>query len=307
LEACVSAQAVLIILMKYRVLMNPDHLDAIIERITARTQTVADVEAIRTALSDRTQDLQQLGKYNIHIEQGQNIYIGDRIYSAWTDEAIQALIQTIQAAQENTNPEKHLRFEEQCGDRRALNQYVQATLDRLKHHGCYSIQQDVTSDSRTFNYVAKISDFEFPFGPLRSRGEAFFLFSEFSSVTIPILQRFSGQCLQWARKQADPKAAGQAFYNFRVPTHLCFAIALVDQLDPEMRSLIRCNNPIGHRVDLLWYEIPVVYELSQQTLYFYDQPSNIFELFKGEIVWKQLRQVIQKLLVPTPAKRVRRT
>lgn len=113
------------------------------------------------------------------------------------------------------------------------------------------------------------------------------------------LRQFSGQCLQWAREHANPKAAGQAFYNFRVPTHLCFAIALVDQLDAETRVVIQSTNPIDHWVDILWYEIPAVYELSQQKLYFYDKPSNFFEQFKSEIVWKQLRSVIQQTLMPS--------
>ncbi|MCA6533901.1 MAG: hypothetical protein IM585_08810 [Pseudanabaena sp. M135S2SP2A07QC] len=94
----------------------------------------------------------------------------------------------------------------------------------------------------------------------------------------------------------SPDAAGQTFFNFTVPTHLCFVIAIVDELDPETRISIQTTNPFDFRVDMLWYEIPVVYELSQQKLYFYGQPTNFFEQFKGEIVWKQLRLIIQEIL-----------
>lgn len=132
------------------------------------------------------------------------------------------------------------------------------------------------------------------------RGEACFLFSEFTDLKMPTLQQFSAQSMVYARKSVSPDAAGQAFYNFRVPTHLCLAIAIIDELDPKARTSIQTINPFDLRVDMLWYEIPVVYELSQQKLYFYDQSTNFFEQFKGEIVWKQLRLVIQQILGDRP-------
>mgnify|MGYP001794944062 CR=1 FL=1 len=259
-----------------------------------------DIATLRQLLSDgNPQATQQLyGKYNIDIGQGQNIQIGDRTYVSWSDEAIQALIQAIRADQARTSSSSDLRSLEVCCARQPLNQYLDGTLNRLKQHGCLDIQQNVTSGSQCFNYVAKISDFEFPFGPLSTRGEAIFLFSEFASITMPILQQFSSECLQWARGYANSKAAGQAFYNFRVPTHLCFAIALVDQLTPQTKALIQTTNPIDRRVDILWYEVPVVFELSDKQLYFYNKPANIFDHFKGEIAWKQIRTVIQQLLSP---------
>ena len=75
--------------------MSSDELNAIIERIESGTQTATDVEALRVALTDRSQDLRQLGKYNVNIGQGQDIHIGDRFYVEWNDEAIQALIQVV--------------------------------------------------------------------------------------------------------------------------------------------------------------------------------------------------------------------
>ena len=152
--------------------------------------------------------------------------------------------------------------------------------------------------SRTFCTVARIEDFELPFGLINMRGEAFFIFSEFSSIQMSTLRQFSGQALQWAKTQTNPKAVGTAIYNFRVPAHLCFAIALVDELDEATRTAIRTVNPLDHRLDLLWYEVPIVYELSKENLYFYDQPSGFFENFKGEVAWKQLRTVVQNLLAP---------
>lgn len=269
--------------------MNSEQLDVIIKRIGAGTHTATDVETLRMALSDRPQDLQQLGKYNIIIGEAHNVHIGDRIYYSGSDEVLDAVIQQIRVFGQG-----------RCDDRGTLEHYLQNTLDRLKQQGCLDIRQDVVERHHQFNYVARISDFEFPFGPLSTRGEAFFLFSEFADLKMAMLQKYAGECLRWVRQQVHPKAAGQAFYNFRVPTHLCFAIALVDQLDGKTRTAIQTTNPIDRRVDILWYEVPVVFELSQQALHFYGQPTTFFDNFKGEIVWKQLRAVIQELLSPAP-------
>ncbi len=82
--------------------MSSDELNTIIERIASGTQTATDVEALRVALSDRNQDLRQLGKYNVNLGQGQDIHIGDRTYVTWNDEAIQALIEVVQKLQSTT-------------------------------------------------------------------------------------------------------------------------------------------------------------------------------------------------------------
>ncbi len=82
--------------------MSSDELNTIIERIASGTQTTTDVEALRVALSDRSQDVRQLGKYNVNIGQGQDIHIGERTYVTWNDEAIQALIEVVQKLQSTT-------------------------------------------------------------------------------------------------------------------------------------------------------------------------------------------------------------
>lgn len=282
--------------------MLPNQLETILNRIEAGDYTIEDLAMLRQLLSSQNHSLiQQLDrKYNVHIEQGQSIHIGERTYVSWSDEAIQALIQAIHVDQAGTSKANATRSQELCRDRQTLNRYLDETLNRLKQQGCLDIQQNVASGSQFFNYVARISDFELPFGPLSTRGEAIFLFSEFELLTMPILQQFSGECLQRARGQVNPKAAGQAFYNFRVPTHLCFAIALVDQLNAETKAAIQTTNPIDRRVDILWYEVPVVYGLNDKQLYFYSEPANFFDHFKGEIAWKQIRTVIQQLLSPVP-------
>lgn len=66
-------------------MMSSEQLNTIIERIASGAQTATDVEALRVVLSDRSQDLRQLGKYNINIGQGQDIHIGDRTYVTWNE------------------------------------------------------------------------------------------------------------------------------------------------------------------------------------------------------------------------------
>ncbi|MBD1895529.1 NACHT domain-containing protein [Coleofasciculus sp. FACHB-129] len=83
-------------------MMSFDELNTIIERIASGTQTATDVEALRVALSNRSQDLLQLGKYNVNIGQGQDIHIGNRTYVTWNEEAIQALIEVVQKLQSTT-------------------------------------------------------------------------------------------------------------------------------------------------------------------------------------------------------------
>ncbi|MEA5620549.1 hypothetical protein VB711_22305 [Cronbergia sp. UHCC 0137] len=271
-----------------------DKTNSILKRIAENKQTEADIQYLRELLtSDDSQRLKQLGKYNVNIGEGKDIHIGDRVYYQNNDKALQALIEVIQASQDKNRDVEYFRTIEACNNRQAIEQYFEEVLQKLRQKGCLEIRQNVFNTGILFNYIARIKDFETGFG---MRGEAFFMFSEFASLRITTLQQFSAQSMVWAREAVSPDAAGQAFFNFRIPTHLCFAIALVDELDIKTREAIQRTNPFDLRVDMLWYEIPVVYELSQQRLYFYEKPTTIWEQFKGEIVWKQLRQVTEQIL-----------
>lgn len=129
------------------------------------------------------------------------------------------------------------------------------------------------------------------------RGDAFFIFSYFPSINIKTLQRYSSHCLQYATENATSSTLGQ-ISNLRVPTNICFGIALVDQLEQETKNQIKIENPFDIETDTLWYKVPVVYCLNEAKLYFYDQPSSFWENFKGEIVWEKLRKVIETTLKP---------
>ncbi|MBD2459243.1 hypothetical protein H6G80_35055 [Nostoc sp. FACHB-87] len=270
-----------------------DKTNSILKRIAENKQTEADIQYLRQLLtSDDSQSLKQLGKYNVSIGKGKDIHIGDKVYYQNNDEAIQVLIQVIRASQEKHSEAEYFRTIEACNNRQAIEQYFEKVLQKLRQQGCLEIRQNVLNTGILFNYIARIKDFKAGF---RMRSEALFMFSEFASLRITTLQQFSAQSMVWAREEISPGTPRQGFFNFRVPTHFCFAIALVDELDMETKKAIQTTNPFDFRVDMLWYEIPVVYELNQQQLYFY-KPRSIWEQFKGEIVWKKLQGVIEQIL-----------
>ncbi|MEC4819099.1 MAG: hypothetical protein SAK29_38375 [Scytonema sp. PMC 1069.18] len=289
-------------------MINHNDINSIINRIASGEYTSADITVLHEVLSlgDRAvtpekyrQAATQLGKYNINIGQGQSIQIGDHTYVEFNNEATQALIQAIRTYQHDRTY-AYLDSTETCNNRQSLDKYFEVVLERLRQQGSLDIRRNVVHRGKKFNYVAKIEDFELPIGLLNMRGEAFFMFSEFVAIQAKTLQQFSGLCIQWAKEQVNPSAVGQAIFNFRFPTHICFAIAIVDEIDEKTRVEVQTTNPFSYKVDLLWYEVPLIYEFSKQKLYFYEKPSNFFENFKGEVVWRKLRTVIQQILVPLP-------
>jgi hypothetical protein len=75
---------------------DPDDLNAILDRIAAGIDTESDMTTLRQALivsSDR--NVVQLGKYNLNINQGRDIQVGDRHYHGPDAEAIQAIIRKL--------------------------------------------------------------------------------------------------------------------------------------------------------------------------------------------------------------------
>ena len=276
-----------------------DNLETILDQIKTGKYTFEELGLLAQILRDgEHQNQPYLGKYNIYINEGQGIHIGDRTYITWTHEAIQALIQAIREPQQDSQDD--YLSSETCRERQALDQYLEATVQRLRQQGCLDIRHHVIYKGQMFNTVARIADLELLFGVFSMRGEAFFMFSEFNSIQMSTLCQFSAQCLQWSREQIDPNAAGQALFNARVPTHICFAIALVDNIAPNTGIAVQTTNPFDRRVDLLWYEVPIVYDLSQQQLYFYEKAASFWDNFKGEIVWQKLRSLIQQTLAPVP-------
>ena len=241
-----------------------------------------DVDGSTIVTGDRNtvSNVTQSGKYNINAQNMSGMHIGDVFH----------------AASSPAEKSHHRKSNEVCQNQQGASDYLKVALDKLRQQGCLDIQEDINQGSQTFRCAARIEDFELPFKPVNMRGEAFFIFSEFSSLEMQPLRQYSGQALKWARTQVSAAAAGRAAYNFRMPAHFCFAVALVDEIDEATRRAIQTVNPLDHSLDFMWYEVPIIYELNQKQLYFYNQPSSFWEKFKGEVVWKPLRDKIRQLL-----------
>jgi serine/threonine-protein kinase len=71
-------------------------LSPILDRIASGSHTEADAATLRQLLSTGERQIAlQLGKYSVNIGQGQDIQIGDRIYSEFNNEAIYSLLRAI--------------------------------------------------------------------------------------------------------------------------------------------------------------------------------------------------------------------
>ncbi|MEB3281257.1 MAG: hypothetical protein VKK42_20265 [Lyngbya sp.] len=70
----------------------------IIQRIQSGNWNNSDLESLRQLLQNNDNEtLQQLGKFNVSIDRGREIHIGDSNYFNWSDEAIQAVVEVVQA------------------------------------------------------------------------------------------------------------------------------------------------------------------------------------------------------------------
>ena len=69
----------------------------IINRIQSGNWNDSELESLRQLLQNNDREtLQQLGKFNVSIDEGREIHIGDRYYLNWSDEAIQAVVEVVQ-------------------------------------------------------------------------------------------------------------------------------------------------------------------------------------------------------------------
>ena len=75
---------------------SPDELVLIFDRIINGSWDEKDISILRQCLSsDNTQNLVQLGKYNVNIGEGKEIHIGDRIYQDIAAETIKTAIREV--------------------------------------------------------------------------------------------------------------------------------------------------------------------------------------------------------------------
>lgn len=192
------------------------------------------------------------------------------------------------------------KFPEFCKNREALNKYLEAAVNHLKKDiGFLDIKNEVIYNDTFLKIVARKTEFNMSIGWVKSRGEAFILLAEFEQINMDLLREFSGRCLNYAKNNSNFSTVGRAVYNFKFPTNLCFAVALVDEIDENVIKSVQTFNPLKYSVDLLWYEVLIVYDLSKKQLYFYEKPSDWTDHFTGEIAWKEIRKIIQKALIPS--------
>lgn len=178
-----------------------------------------------------------------------------------------------------------------------LNLYLKSISQNLVNQGCLFPETNVNYENKQFELVGEITNFELSVGVLNMRGDAFFIFSYFDTINIKILRRYASLCLEYTTEKSTSSGVGQII-NARVPSNICFAIAVVDNLAEDTKNSIQTENPFDIDTDTLWYKVPVVYSLKEQQLYYYDCPDSFWSNFKGEIVWKKLREIIKNILNP---------
>ena len=73
-----------------------DGLTAILDRIASDTYTTNDLDLLGQAMRVRgDKNVVQLGRYNVRLERGDNVHIGDRIYQGVEADAIRSALQDV--------------------------------------------------------------------------------------------------------------------------------------------------------------------------------------------------------------------
>ncbi|NET40707.1 5'-methylthioadenosine/S-adenosylhomocysteine nucleosidase [Okeania sp. SIO2B3] len=183
-----------------------------------------------------------------------------------------------------------------------LDNYLNKIKENLESQGALDIQNNVHSQDGKFEFerVAKITDFELYFDVIKMKGDAFFLIRYFSSINVKRLKQYSTQCVEYGKNQATSSVFSDIL-NGRIPCNVCFSIAVVKNLYRETKTKISQENIFDfdyYNTYKLWYEFPVIYCLDEAILYFDNKPSSLSEKFKGEVIWKRLREVIETTLIP---------
>lgn len=185
-----------------------------------------------------------------------------------------------------------------CQNQQHLNEYLARVTQNLKHKfGFIEFKYNLVEDQQNIKLLASKANFDMSISFIQMRGEAFFIFYEVEDLNFSSLKEFAIKSLEYAKSKTNSNTVGSAVYNFKMPNNLCFTIALIDKITEETKRNIQEINPLKDKIDALWYEIPVVYELSTHKLYFYEKPKDWQDKFTGEIAWKELRKIIQQALI----------
>lgn len=212
-------------------MMSADELELILERIASGTQTATDVEALRVILTDRSQDLLQLGKYNVNISQGQDIHIGDRVYVELDDRAIQAIVQAIQEKSAEAQKSGSISLHSQPGDRLKRLEELQRESRKqcIKHFRItVSNKEDAVSLADDLSIGIPPSNLQLP------PGKVILLVGQLGIGKTLIAQRLFQQAIQRAIEDLD------------APIPMYLELGKSEQVIPLQKSLENATNGLGN-------------------------------------------------------------
>jgi len=136
--------------------------------------------------------------------------------------------------------------------------WLQAAMGRLSAQG-FALAEGVSCEGQTFAAVAHRSAFELSrFG----NAETFLVLAEFDALDRASLRAYSARAFRYAMAHKRSALPPGLFESVQ-----CFAVAIVDALDPAVAEAVRREAPPKH-----WacFEIPVVYERNSGALIFYE-------------------------------------
>ena len=158
----------------------------------------------------------------------------------------------------------------------AEKSYLFRVIQRLRNDG-YDCYENATYDNYSFKYVAKkVGGVVF--------AEAFFVFAKFPSINVYSLREFSANCVGYAKKA---RGSSRLLRNL-----FCFPVAIVDSIDRATSEYVR-NEAGQFSPSTGTLEMPVVYDLASNTLYYFEKTP-----FIGWAAWGRVRETIQRLLAP---------
>jgi hypothetical protein len=165
--------------------------------------------------------------------------------------------------------------------------YLARVTKRLKAGG-FAIEENITYESQTFDYVAKRTMYEIDkFGFVAT----FYLFARFSSLDISSLRDFSKNSFKYAERASGiPLAGGIPLPRGIFFSVWCYPVVIVDDIDKDTSETIRSKAPPKH---LSAFEMAVVYSLASGTLHYCEITPTW-----GKIYYDQMRQTINNMLAP---------
>jgi hypothetical protein len=165
-----------------------------------------------------------------------------------------------------------------------MNKYLSTVKSRLQYDG-YRITDEILYKNQNFICTAKRLRFQLEHFGL---SHTFFIFSEIPIINTVNIKEYSAKCFEYARKSRliPFKYIPYIPYDMAV----CFAVALVDQVNDEVIESVKHDEPPRH-----WegYELPVICDVSIGCIYYYTDTPNW-----AMLLWDSFRNDIRRILTP---------